>query len=61
MKNNQLENTCLNYKTDENKIAEEIKIALSDYFCGQIEGKEKSVILNLNNGQKFELSIREVI
>lgn len=56
-----IKNTDYNYKTDEKSLTEEIKLALSDYFEGQIENDEKSVLLNLENGQKFRLSVNEII
>lgn len=50
-----------NYKTDEKCLAEEIAVALDDYFTGPIEQNEKSVLINLENGQIFRLTVDEII
>lgn len=54
-----IKNTRNGYRTDEKMLAEEIRFALSDYFYGEMEGKEKAVLINLENGQKFRLTIEE--
>ncbi len=54
-----IKNTKNGYRTDEKMLAEEIRLALSDYFCGEIVGKEKAVLINLENGQKFRLTVEE--
>lgn len=61
MKEIQNKNLEKNYKTDEKCLTEEIATALSDYFNCKIEQKEKSVLLNFENGQLFRLTIDEVI
>lgn len=50
-----------NYKTDEKCLAEEIAVALDDYFKGTSEQNEKSVLINLENGQIFRLTVDEII
>ena len=50
-----------NYKTDEKCVAEEIAVALVDYFNGTIEQNEKTVLINLENGQIFRLTVNEMI
>lgn len=46
----------------ENKIsaeefAQELEIALQDFFCGTVEQKGKVIIITLPNGQNFKLKI----
>lgn len=54
-------NTEKNYKTDEKCLAQEIALALSDYFTGKIAQNEKSVLINFENGQKFRLTVDEIV
>lgn len=61
MAETQNKNTEKNYKTDEKCLAGEIALALSDYFTGKVEHKEKSVLLDFENGQKFSLTVKEIV
>ena len=49
-----------NYKIDERSLLEEIIITIKDYFCCNIAGGS-SALLHFENGQRFKLTIAQVI
>ena len=48
-------------KTDGNDLAMQIFLLLNDYFCGIFEKNTKGILMRLENGQAFQLSIAEVV
>lgn len=56
----QNENSENNYKTDEKSLMQEIKTMLDDYFVCSLSGEENSTVISLENGQRFNLQVKEL-
>lgn len=48
------------YKTDETCLMQELILAMNDYFVWNAEARGNTATLRLENGQKFELSLKEI-
>ena len=42
------------------ELAAEIQPLLDDYFCGSFETNAKGVLMKMDNGQVFQLTVSEV-
>lgn len=61
MEQNNKKNKNLTYQTDEKSLLEELKLALADYFDCEIVDEDGSALMQLANGQKFRLSLAEIL
>lgn len=49
-----------NYKVEENDLLMDVKFLINEYYVGTFSANKNSLLLKLNNGQKFKLSLTEV-
>lgn len=52
-----IKNTANDDIIDEKSLAEEIKIALSDYFVADIGANVNVLFMTFDNGQKFRMTV----
>ena len=39
---------------------EELTLALRDYFCGTVVEREGKIVIELSDGDKFEISVKQI-
>lgn len=60
MEQNYEKNKRLVYKTDEKSLLEELKLAIVDYFNCKVLVENGCTIMQLVNGQRFNLLLEEL-
>lgn len=50
----------VNYVIDALELARQIHPLLDDYFCGSFAANSKGVLMKMDNGQVFQLTVTEV-
>ncbi len=61
MEQEQIKNAEKNFRTDAESLFKEIKAILADFFVCDLTERDNVLLMRLENGQTFQLTVREAV